>query len=277
MSDTPEIFETSELNIWNKTAQEITGFFRDLVIILLIVLFIRMFVMTPFRINGDSMRESYHDKEYILVDKFSYLNLPISYGYSGTGGGIITDMESAILSKIPVHVGDPTRGDVVVITPHVDPDREYFIKRIIGLPGDTIKFENGNVFIKQANMVSGEFIMLNESYLSTSNNGNTRLPESIEQNVFKIPENYYWVMGDNRNNSADSRSCFRSRDGCLWRDETSHFIHRKDILGNVLLDFGYFNIFDKWGLIQSGKLSWTFAPRLLNNPRTASYPELAGK
>ena len=61
---------------------EFITFFRDLVIILIIVLFIRAFIVTPFRINGSSMESNYHDKEYILVDKFSYTNLPAEYSYT---------------------------------------------------------------------------------------------------------------------------------------------------------------------------------------------------
>lgn len=271
MSDTQEVFETTELNEGSKTVKELISFFRDLVIILFIVLFIRMFVVTPFRINGSSMETSYHDKEYILVDKFSYLNLPVTYGTSGSGESIWTQTEKMILWNIPVHVWDPERGDVVVITPHVDRDREYYIKRVIGLPGDTLKFEDGNVFIKKSDSGSGEFIQLNESYLSPSNKGNTRLPDSVEQNIFKIPEGYYWVMGDNRNNSADSRQCFQN---CYGNSETAHFIKRKDIIGKVLLNFGYFNIFDTGWLLRDGKLTWTHPPRFLNHPRTAIYPEL---
>lgn len=97
MSDTQEVFETTELNEGSKTVKELISFFRDLVIILFIVLFIRMFVVTPFRINGSSMETSYHDKEYILVDKFSYLNLPVTYGTSGSGESIWTQTEKMIL------------------------------------------------------------------------------------------------------------------------------------------------------------------------------------
>jgi len=79
-------------------------------------------------------------------------------------------------------------------------------------------------------------------------------------------------MGDNRNNSADSRQCFQS---CtLSVSETAHFIKRKDIIGTVLLNFGYFNIFEAGGLLRDGRLTWTHPPRFLNHPRSAVYPEL---
>ncbi len=72
-------FETETLQDSNKTLEEFIAFLRDLVIIFLIVITIRVFIVTPFRINGSSMETSYHDKEYIIVDKFSYLNMPIVF------------------------------------------------------------------------------------------------------------------------------------------------------------------------------------------------------
>lgn len=272
MSDSQKIFETTELDEWNSTMREFVSFFRDLIVILLIVLFIRMFIVTPFRINGSSMETSYHDKEYILVDKLSYLNLPVTYASVWTGESLLTRIEKSLLSHIPVHVWDPIRWDVVVITPHVDKNREYYIKRVVGLPGDTIKFENGEVFIrKSSESGSWEFIQLDEVYLSPANKGNTRLPDSIEQNIFKIPEWYYWVMWDNRNNSADSRQCFQN---CYGSSEVAHFIKRKDIVWKVLLNFWYYNIFSEGWLIQDQKLTWTYPPRFLDHPRGATYPEL---
>ena len=72
-----------------------------------------------------------------------------------------------IWQKIPIHIGDPVRGDVIVIRPHVDKVREHYIKRVIALPGDAIKFESGSVFIR----VSGtdDFVQIQEPYLTLSN------------------------------------------------------------------------------------------------------------
>ncbi len=269
MHDHNESFETEQLDSGNQTMREFISFFRDLIIILIIVLFIRWFLVTPFRINGSSMESNYHDKEYILVDKFSYTNLAEEYGYDAQFWTGITSWIAKGISKLPVHVGDPVRGDVVVITPHADETKEYYIKRIIGMPGDAIRFESGSVYIKKTG--AENFVKINEPYLSPANAGHTFLPETIEANQFTIPEGYYWIMWDNRNNSADARSCFRTCDG---KTIDAHFLARKDVVGKVLIDFGYFNIFGDGGLLSTGNFSWTHAPRFLDSPRSADYPEL---
>ena len=102
-------FETETLQDSNRTLQEFIAFLRDLVIIFLIVITIRVFIVTPFRINGSSMETSYHDKEYIIVDKFSYLNTPIVFGEAPKNSGSIERLFYLILKSIPLHVGDPIR------------------------------------------------------------------------------------------------------------------------------------------------------------------------
>ncbi len=272
-----EQFTDYEIEETNKTFKIFINFFRDLVIILLIVVLIRTFLVTPFRINGSSMESSYHDKEYILVDKFSYLDLTedaFSKRMSWTDlNSTITNTWNAIIQntlwKAGIKVWDPIRWDVVVITPHVDKNREYYIKRVIGLPGDTVRFSSGMVFIKKEN--TENFIKVNEPYLSLANSWHTYLPEYIEWDQFRIPDGSYWIMWDNRNNSADSRTCFRN---CIGAEVNAHFIKRRDILGKVLLNFWYFNIFWVEGILDGWKWTWTYAPRFLNHPRDATYPEL---
>jgi signal peptidase I len=83
-------------------------------------------------------------------------------------------------------VGDPKRGDVVVITPHVDKTREYYIKRVIAIPGDTIRFENGQVYIKTP--TASGFVQISEPYLSLSNSGHTYLSEAIQERQFLLGE-----------------------------------------------------------------------------------------
>lgn len=229
--------------------KEAIAFFRDLAIILAVVLFVREYVASPFRISGSSMEESYHDKEFILVDKFSYADF--------------------IVEK----VGDPKRGDVVILRPHAANGKEYYIKRVIGLPGDTIEFKDGEVWLKSKTMT--EAVKLNETYLSAFNKGRTFLPNDVRDPKFEVPEGEYFVMGDNRNNSSDSRSCFRS---CLTGD-VGHYLKRSDVIGKVFFDIGYFKIFDAFDPLQfqfqlSKTVGWILKPRFLDTPRSWNYPEL---
>lgn len=272
MNLTPEQAEDTieEIEETGSVMNEAISFFRDVIIILIIVIFMRSFIVTPFRINGSSMEDSYHDREYILVDKFSYLNFEETYKTTSSSANLITKFSRKALNILPIHVWDPARGDVIVITPHVDSSREYYIKRVVGLPGESVYFSSGGVFIKKQG--SDTFVELQEPYLSKANRGHTFLPEYIESDTFQIPENAYWVMWDNRNNSADSRTCFRN---CYNASIESHFIKRKDIVWKVLLNFWYFNIFKEGGLLDEWRLTWTYAPRFLDHPRGARYPELS--
>ena len=103
----------------NKSSfHEILDFIRDICIILLVVFLVRHFLVMPFQINGDSMMESYYTKEFIIVDRLSYRDLPLM--------GQLQEIE---------------RGDVVVFAPGVSHSRKYFIKRVIGLPGESVKLE----------------------------------------------------------------------------------------------------------------------------------------
>ena len=261
-------FIEKDLEEVNSTFSESIIFARDFVVILLIVFFIRSFLITPFQINGQSMEASYHDKEFILVDKFSYLDFSqdtIEIPESWFGWSYLRTM----WNSIPIHIGDPVRGDVVVIKPHVDKNREHYIKRVIALPWDVIKFESGSVFIKVA--WEENFVQIYESYLSLSNSWHTYLPDYIEGNQLLVPSDSYWVMWDNRQNSADSRQCFQN---CFGVGVNAHFIKRSNVIGRVLINFGYFNLLSPGGLIRSGNFSWTQKPRFLSHPRNATYPEL---
>lgn len=99
----------------NQHLKEIYDFLKDLVIIVLVVVFIRSYFILPFQISGQSMYDSYYDREFIIVDRFSYLDLP----FAGS-------------------MKNPTRGDVVVFNTHIE-GKEYFIKRIIATPGEMVK------------------------------------------------------------------------------------------------------------------------------------------
>lgn len=152
-----------------------------------------LFIMQPHQVKGNSMYPTYHDKEYILTDKISY--------------------------KFRL----PERGDVIILKSPKNPDID-FIKRVIGLPGETIKIEDDKVYLNSQ--------LLNEPYLKV----NTPIfPNGFMQNgiAVTVPENMIFVMGDNRPGSSDSREF--------------GFIPYENIIGRVF--FRYFPI-NRSGIIE---------------------------
>jgi signal peptidase I len=105
------------------------------------------------------------------------------------------DGEYLLTEKVTYYLRNPERGDVVVFTPPVSNTDEY-IKRVIGLPGETIMVQNGQVYINDR--------LLSEPYLKDTvvTQGGTFLADGQE---YQIPQGEYFVMGDNRPNSSDSR------------------------------------------------------------------------
>ena len=210
------------------------------------------------------MEDHYHNNEYILVDKFSYLNLPTHFHeWNNENVNFFQRTIAQFFEKIPLNIGNPQRGDVVVIRPHVSEIQEYYLKRVIGLPGETVRIFDGKVFIKKVD--AEDFVEINESYLAEKNKDKTYFSPALVLDVFQtdfiIPENSYWVMGDNRLNSSDSRNCF---DNCQ-AENVSNFIERKNIVGRVLMDFGNFDL-KEW--------KWEHLPRFFDTPVRANYPEL---
>lgn len=137
---------------------------RFSLIALLIVVPIRMFIAQPFIVSGASMQETFHNGEYLIVDQVSY------------------------------HLHSPERGDVVIFRYPKDPSK-YFIKRIIGVPGDTITIEDSTVTI--VNEENPDGFILNEPYIKSMRPGVTITEE--------LGDREYFVMGDNRDESSDSR------------------------------------------------------------------------
>ena len=169
--------------------------------IFLVVLVLRSFLVEPFRIPSGSMVPTLLVGDFILVNKFDYgIRLP------------------AINKKI-IKIGDPKRGDIVVFRYPVDPSTPY-IKRIIGIPGDKLEYRNHELFLNDAPVPSedgGTFIGVKSA---TQHTGFSRLVEQLPGHSHDIiispnsegynwsgtvPEGSYFVMGDNRDNSRDSR------------------------------------------------------------------------
>lgn len=193
----------------------------------------------PFQINGQSMYESYYNREFILVDRLSHRDLPAVW-----------------------QLKDIIRWDVVVFAPGVSKERKYFIKRVIGVPGETVKIEDGRVFIKEVG--AEDFYELDEGeYLSEENNKKTYVRWNEWANIYKVPENRYFVMGDNRNHSTDSRTCFQS---CSVR---WNYISPEEVTGRVLLDLWYFD-FSSFSFLHPD-LDISTKPRFFSSPADYSY------
>ncbi|MFH1207073.1 MAG: signal peptidase I [Patescibacteria group bacterium] len=138
---------------------------KIVLIALVIIIPIRYFLFQPFYVRGASMEPNFHDNEYLIIDEITY------------------------------RFTEPQRGDVVVMR---NPNRtsEFFIKRIIGLPGETVESTNGEVKIINDQFPDG--IILSESYLAEGTITNNLAATSV-------PSDQYFVMGDNRSVSLDSR------------------------------------------------------------------------
>lgn len=96
-----------------------------------------------------------------------------------------------IVNKLAYQLGKPGRGDVVIFKFPLDPEREPYIKRVIGLPGEAVTVRNGKIYINNNDYP------LNEPYIKAEPN---------YENTWVVPENSLFVLGDNRNNSSDSHS-----------------------------------------------------------------------
>lgn len=135
-----------------------------MVIALAIILPVRWLLIMPFIVKGASMEPNFENNEYLIIDELSY------------------------------NFREVTRGDVVVFHPPTD-SKEYYIKRVIGLPGDTVSIRDGVITIVNAENPTG--LVLRESYIEEYTYG------QVDRLV--LGEDEYYVLGDNRDSSLDSR------------------------------------------------------------------------
>lgn len=157
-------------------------------IFILLIFFIVRGIVQNFKIEGSSMQPSLESGQYILVNKLVYFHFDINAPMRLLPGG--EDVPPRVV--YPFHL--PQRGDIIVFEFPKDPSRDY-IKRVIGLPGETIEIRNDHVY------VNGN--MIDEPYLGgkpTSCNAN-----ACSQGPVEVPSDAVYVMGDNRSNSSDSR------------------------------------------------------------------------
>ena len=139
---------------------------KFVVLAVIIVVPIRVYVAQPYIVSGNSMYPTFKNGEYLVVDQLTY------------------------------RFTEPQHGDVVVFRFPNNPS-QFFIKRIIGLPGETVRIENGKLFIARGEDEARVEIPVAEPYAG---------PGSFDSKTLALGDNEYFVMGDNRGASLDSRS-----------------------------------------------------------------------
>ncbi len=161
------IFKKKEVHTTSASPQE-ENFFIEIIkfalLAAIIVIPFRMFVAEPYIVQGESMSPTFETGHYLIINKFSH------------------------------RISELDRGAVVVFRYPNDPSR-FFVKRVIGLPGETVRIRDRKVFVQEVD--SNEFYELEEDYLKNT----------IQNNVEKdLSHDEYFVAGDNRGNSHDSRA-----------------------------------------------------------------------
>lgn len=145
--------------------QSLWEFIKFAVIAAVIVVPIRLWVAQPFIVSGSSMIPSFQNGEYLIIDEFSY------------------------------HFREPARGEVIIFRYPQNP-KKFFIKRIIGLPQEKIEITDSKIYIY--NQETPEGMLINESYLKN-------VEVFMLDSMITLGENEYFVLGDNREISSDSR------------------------------------------------------------------------
>lgn len=190
---------------WVSYALSFIGELMHVVIIsLAIIIPVRYFLIQPFYVKGASMEPNFYDHEYLIIDEISY------------------------------RLSDPERGDIVIFRYPNDP-RQYFIKRIVGMPGERIEISDG--VVRSFDSETGEGGVLDESaYIGEERTGGTK--EAV------LGQDEYYLLGDNRGSSLDSRTFGAvSRDFLVgkvwfrgWPPERISFFSEEHHSGAVILE-----------------------------------------
>ena len=176
---------------------------KTFVVVMLIAFAIRYFVIQPFVVDGDSMMPTFVNNEYLIAEK-------ISYDFT-----------------------QPSRGDIVIFRYPKNPSIIY-IKRVIGLPGETVTIKDGKVYIGQVSANNPNQNQLVETYLSPTEKTNLFDATSADQELkITLKDNEFFALGDNRDHSSDSRE---------WG-----VLPRANIIGRVWLTVTPIDHFKLWG------------------------------
>ena len=166
-------------------------YFQAILLAVVLALFVRLFIVQPFHIPSGSMIPTFLEGDRVLVSKFAY------------------GIRNPLNNKVWIGTGKPERGDVVIFIAPREPEKD-FVKRVIGLPGETVALKNGLLYIDGLPMLDPHARYDQNASQAQQNYG-----------PFTVPENSYFMMGDNRNNSSDSREWgavdFSLLKGKAWR------------------------------------------------------------
>lgn len=159
-------------------------------IFLIVFLFLRFFIFEPFVVVGESMEPNFHSADYLII------------------------------CKICIKLEGIKRGDVIIFKPPID-EKKYYIKRVIGLPNERIVIKENEIFIFNEDYPNG--FKLEEEYLTNKN-------FYMEDQIFQLKNDEYFVLGDNREESYDSRKW-----GPLKKNKVlGKVIFRSDFLGKLI-------------------------------------------
>ncbi len=186
----------------SKPKSKVQEYIEAIILAILIAFFIRTFVIQAYKIPSGSMKPTLLIGDHILVSKFNYgIKLPL-------------------IRSTLIPLGEPRRGDIVVFIYPEDRSKD-FIKRLIGLPGDTVEIRNKEIFLNGVLWKDGYGVHVD----------NVIFPGSVQPRdnfgPVTVPQDAVFVMGDNRDESYDSR---------YWG-----FVPKKEILGKALIIYWSWN------------------------------------
>ena len=241
------------MSVMSKSSR--SGWLESVIIVieaLAIAMFVRIFLYQPFNIPSGSMKETLLIGDYLFVSKLSYgysrfsfprtATLCVPFTSSCTTFRVLPDL---VDNGKRLFAAEPKRGDVAVFRKPSDTDIDY-IKRVIGLPGDEIQMKDGVLFINgqmvPKKKIGSIKIREREHFgLSPADVYEETLPNGVTYQVldsqprgsldntvpFKVPEGHYFMMGDNRDNSSDSRDM---SEGGVGYVPFENFIGRAEII-----------------------------------------------